>query len=313
MCGAENCYNRRVKNETAWAVRLNGLLLPFPTPFTTADEVDTAALQSNLARWQTIGIKGLVALGSTGERVHLSSAESRRIVTTARAATPPELVFIVGIGQHSTRATIDEAHQAAADGADAVLVSVPHFYRNAMTAEALTQHFRTVAEASPVPLLLYHIPQNTGLGFTPQTVEDLSTHENIIGLKDSSGDILHLAETARSVPPDFYILTGHGAALYAALCTGARGAILAVGCAVPEFVLRLMCAVTEGQHEKAVALQQRLTPLAQAVTTRYGIGGLKAALEIAGYAGGPVRAPLANADEKARAEIARLLTGLAED
>lgn len=293
-----------------YAARWRGLLLPFPTPFDAAGELDLAALRENLARWHATGGRGYVALGSTGERVHLSADECRAVVTTARDAVPGDMAFIVGIGQQSTRATIAEARQAAHDGADAVLVSVPHFYRGAMTQTALQQHFTAIAEASPAPVMLYHIPQNTGVALTAATIGELLAHENIVGIKDSSGDILHLAEIARHAAPHQAVLTGHGAALYAALCTGATGAILAVGCAVPEYVLRLMRAVEEGQHEHAVRLQHALTPLAQAVTVRYGVGGLKAALEILGYAGGTVRAPLTNANDAARVEIARLVRDL---
>jgi 4-hydroxy-2-oxoglutarate aldolase len=287
--------------------KFSGLFIPFPTPFDAAGEVDLSSLQNNMTRWRETGISGVVALGSTGERVHLTESEGRAVVTTAREATPAELSFIVGVGRQSTRATIAEARQAATDGADAVLVSVPYFYRAALTQPVLIQYFRAVADASPAPVLLYHIPQNTGIALTPASVAELSSHENIAGIKDSSGDILNLSEIARSAAPGFAVLTGHGGALYAALCTGARGAVLAVSCAAPEFVLRLMQVVHEGQHERAVAMQQLLTPLAHAVGPRYGIGGLKAALELQGYAGGPVRAPLANATAEARAEIARLL------
>ena len=291
---------------TSW----RGLWLPFPTPFDAAGELNLPALQKNIRRWNNCGIQGYVALGSTGERVHLTAAECQSVIVAAREVVPKEMSFVVGVGQHSARATIEEARQAAREGADAVLVMVPHFYRAAMTQPVLVQHFRAIADASPAPVLLYHIPQNTGVALTPPSVAELSAHENIVGLKDSSGDILNLAEMARAAEPGFAVLTGHGGALYAALCTGARGAILAVSCAAPEFVLRLMRAVHEGQHETAVALQQKLTPLANAVTARYGVGGLKAELELQGYAGGTARAPLPNANEEIRAEIGRLLEQL---
>ena len=169
-------YNVRVSYEmdkNDWAERLRGLLLPFPTPFDALGELDLAALRGNLVWWNGVGLRGYVALGSTGERVHLSADECRAVITTAREATPPEMAFIVGIGQHSTRATIAEARAAAHDGADAVLVSVPHFYRAAMTQPVLQQHFQAVAEASPVPVLLYHIPQNTNIALTPTTLGSL--------------------------------------------------------------------------------------------------------------------------------------------
>jgi 4-hydroxy-2-oxoglutarate aldolase len=286
--------------------KLRGLVLPFPTPFDKDGDLSFSALRDNLRRWNAAGVQGYVALGSTGERVHLTADEGRAVVAAAREVVPPELAFVVGVGQHGTRAAVADARQAAADGADAVLLIGPHFYRSAMTQTALVAYFRAVAEASPAPVILYHIPQNTGVALNPQSVAELSAHDNIIGIKDSSGDILNVSEIIRLAPPDFAVLTGHGGALYAALCTGARGAILAVGCAAPEFCRRLMRAVHEGRHERALAMQRQLAPLSSAVTTRYGIGGLKAALELRGYAGGPVRAPLADASEEARAEIARL-------
>jgi 4-hydroxy-2-oxoglutarate aldolase len=296
-----------------WNIKLHGLFVPFPTPFDAEGEVNGGALKKNIERWLATGPHGFVALGSTGERVHLAENEARRVVAAAREAVPSDKVFVVGVGQHGTRGTIAEARQAAADGADAVLVMTPHFYRAAMTQTVLAQHFRAVAEASPVPVLLYHIPQNTGVALTPASVVELSAHENIIGVKDSSGDILNLAEMTRAAAPGFAVLTGHGGALYAALCTGAVGAILAVSCVAAEFILHLMQIVHEGQHERAVRLQQLLTPLADAVGPRYGIGGLKAALETQGYFGGPVRSPLNDASAEAKRELARLLEKIAAE
>ncbi|MCA1634591.1 MAG: dihydrodipicolinate synthase family protein [Acidobacteria bacterium] len=290
---------------------LRGILVPFPTPFDAGGEVDARALRANIERWNLTGVSGYVALGSTGERVHLDERERLGVVEAARGAVPHELAFVVGVGEQSTRATIADARRMAGAGADAVLVLTPHFYRGAMTADVLCEYFSAIADASPVPILLYNIPQNTGVALAPEVVARLSLHENIRGLKDSSGDMLALIETLRLVGPerdDFVVMTGHGGALYAALCAGARGAILAVGCAAPELCVAVSEAVEAGDYGRARALQARLAPLAAAVTTRYGIGGLKAALDLLGYAGGTaVRAPLRTPGEEARREIARLL------
>ena len=210
-------------------------------------------------------------------------------------------------GQQSTRATIDEARRFAAAGAEAVLVITPHFYRGAMTQSALTGHYRRVADASTVPVILYSVPDLTGIAIAPETVARLSEHENIIGIKDSSGDLIGLTETLRLVPDDFAVLTGNGPLLYAALGAGAWGAILAVGCVAARLCVDIYRAVEEGDHAHAREMQRRLTPVARAVTVRYGIGGLKAALDLLGFAGGPVRAPLQGASEDVRGEIARLL------
>ena len=286
---------------------LRGILLPFTTPFKESGEIDLPALCSNIERWNETGISGYVALGSTGERVHLDEREYVEVIERAREVVPDGLAFIVGAGQQSTYATIKEVRRAAGAGADAVLVITPHFYRTAMTQGALAGHYMAVADASPVPVLLYSMPALTGVKLEPETVASLSEHENIVGIKDSSDDLVKFAETLRLVPDDFAVVTGNGEVLYAALCAGARGAILAVGCVAPRQALAIYRAVLAGDRERARRVQQRLTPLARAVTVRYGIGGLKAALDLIGFAGGAVRAPLQAASRGARREIARLL------
>lgn len=287
--------------------KLRGILLPFPTPFDLEGEVNAPALRANILKWNETGVSGYVALGSTGERVHLSERERLDVIETARAAAGAEMAFIAGVGQQSTRATIEEARQVASAGADALLLLTPHFYRGAMTQSALLGYYTAVADSAPVPLLLYSMPELTGIALAPETVARLSEHENIIGLKDSSGDIINFAETIRLVRQDFAVLTGNGPLLYAALCAGATGGILAVGCVAPHVAVKIYRAVEALDHEGARELQRRLTPLALAVTKRYGIGGLKAALDLIGYNGGCVRAPLQDASEETRGEIARLL------
>jgi 4-hydroxy-2-oxoglutarate aldolase len=248
-----------------------------------------------------------VALGSTGERAHLEERECLEVIEAAREAVPEGMAFIVGAGQQGTRATVNEARRFAAAGADAVLVITPHFYRGAMTQDALAGHYLAVADAATVPVILYSMPEFTGVALAPDTVARLSEHENIIGIKDSSGDLISLTETLRLVPEDFAVMTGNGSLLYAALGAGAGGAILAVGCVAPRLCLDIYRAVEEGDHGRAREMQRRLTPLARAVTVRYGIGGLKAALDLLGFAGGEVRAPLQGASREATREIARLL------
>lgn len=286
---------------------LRGILLPFPTPFDSAESVDLRALRANIEKWNATGVRGYVALGSTGERVHLDESECLALIEAARESVPESLSLIVGAGQASTRTTINEVRRFAEAGAESVLVITPHFYRKAMTDEALTSHYLAVADASSVPVILYSMPDLTGIALAPATVARLSEHENIIGIKDSSGDLVNLAETLRVVPDDFAVLTGNGPLLYAALSAGARGAILAVGCVAAELSVAIHEAVEAGEHERALRLQQRLTPLARAVTTRYGIGGLKAALDLIGYEGGSVRAPLGKPGTEAVREIALLL------
>jgi 4-hydroxy-2-oxoglutarate aldolase len=286
---------------------LRGILLPFPTPFRQDGELNFSGLRSNIEKWNETGVAGYVALGSTGERVHLEESERLKVIETARAAVPEEKAFIVGGGQPSTRATIIEARRLAEAGADALLLLTPCFYRAAMTQSALYSYYMAVAESAPLPLLLYSMPELTGIAIAPETIARLSEHENIVGLKDSAGDIINFAETLRLAREDFAVLTGNGPLLYAALAAGATGGILAVGCVAARLALKIYRAVRAGEHERASAWQRRLTPLGLAVTKRYGIGGLKAALDMIGFTGGHVRAPLQDATEEARQEIARLL------
>jgi 4-hydroxy-2-oxoglutarate aldolase len=286
---------------------LQGILLPFPTPFEKDESVDLRAVRANIERWNGTGIVGYVALGSTGERVHLSEREYVEVIEAARVAVPEDFAFIVGAGQQSTRGSVDEIRRAAAAGADAVLVLTPHFYRGAMTQGVLFDYYSAVADAARVPVLLYSMPDLTGVAIAPELVARLSEHENIIGIKDSSGDAINMAETLRQAPGEFTVLTGSGPLLYAALSAGAAGAIVAVGCVAPQLCVSIYSALRAGEHEAAREMQRSLTPLALAVTKRYGVGGLKAAMEMLGYTVGPVRAPLKIVEEDARVEIARLM------
>lgn len=286
---------------------LRGILLPITTPFTSDEEIDSRGLQANLRFWNASGIAGYVVLGSTGERVNLDERECQEVIGTARAEVPRELCFIVGAGQESRRGSINEIKRAAAAGADAVLVITPHFYRAAITQAALVDHYLAVADSSPVPVLLYSMPDLTGVRIEPETATQLGQHPNIIGIKDSSAEVAKLRETIRLSPADFAVLTGNGTVLAEALGAGACGGILAVACVATAVCVAIFRAVASGDTDRAAMLQGRLTPLARAVTTRFGIGGLKAALEMKGLAGGAVRAPLMGRSDREREEIRRCL------
>ncbi|MGZ5437402.1 MAG: dihydrodipicolinate synthase family protein [Pyrinomonadaceae bacterium] len=288
-------------------INLSGVLLPITTPFLANEDVDIAALKANINRWNTTGIAGYVVLGSTGERVNLDEREYLQVIETTRAAVPDTMTFIVGAGQQSTRGTIAEIDRAAKAGAEAVLVITPHYYRPAITQQALFEHYIAVAGAVSIPVILYSMPDLTGIKIEPDTAARLSEHKNIIGLKDSSNDVAKMRETVQMVTEGFAVTVGNGTVFCEALQAGAIGGILAVGCVSPELCLEIYRAVKAGENDRASSLQEKLTPLARAVTRTFGIGGLKAAMEMAGYIGGGVRAPLHPASEEARAEIKGLL------
>ena len=286
---------------------LRGILLPTTTPFEINGKCTLDAFGTNLRAWAKTGISGFVLLGSTGERVHLDEREYAEVIESARREVSSELAFIAGAGQQSTLGTINEIKKAADAGADAVLVITPSFYRSAITQETLITHYNTIADGSPVPVILYSMPALTGIKIEPITIARLSDHPNIVGVKDSSADVEGFRQTVDLCPNGFDVMTGNGTIFLDALRAGATGAILAVGCAVPEMCVEIMRAFKEGDDERADHLQSKLTPLATAVTTKYGIGGLKAALDMNGYVGGSVRAPLQIASESAKAEIRQLL------
>jgi len=291
---------------------LSGLLLPITTPFKPDETIDSRGLASNIEKWNRAGITGYVVLGSTGERVNLDEREYLEVIETARHAVPDSMTFIVGAGQQSTRTTIEEIKRAATSGAEAVLVITPHYYKTAITQEALIQHYTAVADASSIPIILYSMPDLTGIKIEPDTAARLSEHSNIIGIKDSSNEVEKLRATVRMSQKDFAVTIGNGTVFNEALQAGARGGILAVGCCAPEICLEIYRANQASEIDRAAKLQERLTPLARAVTKTYGIGGLKAALEMAGYIGGEVRAPLRRPREEAIAEIERLLNECAQ-
>ena len=284
-------------------LRLNGILPPLTTPFNQEGRVDFDALAGNVERYNEMGLAGYVALGSNGEAVHLTQDERTIVITTIRQAASTDHAVVAGVNEFSTRAAIDRARAAADAGADFVLVITPYFYKSRMTGDALRRHFVEVADNSSVPVLIYNVPQNTGVVIEPAVIAELAVHENIAGVKDSAGNFGAIAETIRRAPAGFTVLTGNGGILYPSLLMGARGAILAVACAAPRACVDLRAAVEQGDHARARELQNRIAPLSHIVTAGLGVAGLKAAMEMAGYTGGHPRAPLAPVTGQEREKI----------
>lgn len=269
-----------------------GIYTPIATPFRDDGTVDERALAANVSRWMTTPLTGLVVLGSNGEAASLEDAEADRVVEIVRAGVPSSRPLIAGTGRESTRATIAATRRAAAAGADAALVRTPSFFKPQMTSDAFVRHFTEVADASPVPVLLYNVTLYTGVNLLPDAVERLAVHANIVGIKESGSDIGQIAEYVARTPDDFTVLAGSATTLVHALCAGCDGAILALASLAPAECVSMATFVRERRLDEATALQRRLMPLARSVGTTYGVPGLKAALELKGYAGGPPRPPL---------------------
>jgi 4-hydroxy-2-oxoglutarate aldolase len=274
-------------------MNLSGVFAPLPTPFDDQDRADTARLTKAIARWVTTPLTGFVVLGSNGEAVLMDDFESDRVIVAAREAVPRGRTLIIGAGRESTQAAIKAAKRAAEHGADAVLVRTPGFFKNQMTTDAFVRHYPAVADASPVPVLLYNFTALTGVNLLPAAVSKLATHPNIIGMKESGGDVAVIADLVNGTPRGFAVLAGTTSTFYAALCVGAAGGILAVACVAPEACARLYELTKAAKPDEARALQQRLMPLARLLGAAYGVPGLKAALNIAGYDVGVPRPPLA--------------------
>ncbi|MEX2661481.1 MAG: dihydrodipicolinate synthase family protein [Vicinamibacterales bacterium] len=292
---------------------LSGGFPPIATPFDERGDVDARALQSNLARWLGTGVRGVVALGSNGEAPLLDESESDAVIAGARTVVPRDRLLIAGTGRESTRATIAASQRAAALGADAVLVRTPSYFKPRMTRDAFVAHYTAVADAVSVPVLLYNYPAVTGLTLTPDTVGALARHPNIAGIKETSTDAAQIAAYVDAARGEtFTVLAGSAPGVYAALCLGARGAILAAACIVPRACVALFDAFQRGAHDEARELQRRILPVAMAVTSGFGVPGLKAALDAAGYIGGPPRAPLTPAPPDAVRTIRATLEPMRE-
>lgn len=272
--------------------RFTGIFTPIVTPFQADGTIDEEGVRRNVARWMATPLTGLVVLGSNGEAPQLEEAEADWMIDIVRSEVPNQRPLIAGTGRESTKATIAATKRAAAAGVDAVLVRTPSFFKPQMTADAFERHYLEVAEASPVPVLLYNVTVYTGVNLPPDAVATLAEHPNIVGIKESGSDIAQIAEYASRTPEDFSVLAGSAATFVHALCAGCDGAVLALAALVPREVVSLAALVDEGRLDEARSLQRRLLPLARSVGAQYGVPGLKAALELMGFAAGAPRAPL---------------------
>jgi 4-hydroxy-2-oxoglutarate aldolase len=290
-------------------VNLAGVFPPIPTPFSN-DNVDHHALARNVDQWMRTRLTGLVVLGSNGEAPLLEDIEADAVIDTVRQHVPRDRALIAGVGRESTAATIAAAKRAAQLGADAALVRTPSFFKNVMTSDVFVRHYTAVADASPVPVLLYNVTIYTGVNLLSDAVERLAGHPNIIGIKESNSDLVQLSDTIARTPDEFVVLCGSAATFYAALAAGADGGVLAISAVLPDVCMEIFDLVGRGRHAEALALQRRITPISRLLGSLHGVAGLKYALDQIGYVGGPTRAPLGSVPADARNQIRESLTAL---
>jgi 4-hydroxy-2-oxoglutarate aldolase len=287
-------------------MRLSGVLPPITTPFQNG-QIALDKLKKNFQKWNKTGLSGYLVLGSNGEPVYLGENEKIKMVEVSRESIPKSKIMMVGTGMESTQETIRFTNQVAKMGADYALVVTPSYFKGSMKPQILYEHFIAVAESSGIGILMYNVPQFTGINLEPELVAKLSEHPNLIGIKDSSGNIGKLSEIVHLSRKGFVVFVGSAPVFFPALCVGAVGGILAAANVVPQECVQIQNLFNKGKMDEARALQNELTPLAKAVTTKYGIGGLKMAMDLSGYFGGNPRSPLKRPSKEVEEELKRLL------
>jgi 4-hydroxy-2-oxoglutarate aldolase len=289
------------------ALNLNGVIAALPTPFGYDGEVDHEQLKNNLAHWNRSDVIGYLPLGSTGEFPHLTAEEKIAVLETVRGAMPADKLLLAGTGELSTRHTIEMTRRAADLGADAAVIITPFYYKKILEDEHRAEHYRRIADKAPIPILIYLIPQFAGVYLMPETIAALAEHENIIGLKESSGDLSALRDLFRELnTQEFNVLVGAPMILTEALGEGAAGSILAISCVAPNACVEVDRAWRRGDHEYASRLQQRLANLTRRVTSG-GVGHIKAALDLTGLYGFLPRSPLPAPTQAEREEIQKAI------
>jgi 4-hydroxy-2-oxoglutarate aldolase len=287
-----------------------GAYAPITTPFTDTGEVAYDQLADNVARWARTPLTGLVVLGSNGEGVFLTEGERRQVLETVRAALPQNKVMIVGTGCESTYATAKQNEVAAEAGADAVLVITPNYYRSKMDGPAMVRHYTALADRSALPVFIYNMPGNTGIDLPAETILEIARHPNVIGVKDSSGNVVKMGMVIAGAPGHFKVYAGSASFLYPGVALGAVGGVMALANIAPELCCQLYDLSAGGQHQAARDLQLKLIPLNTAVTSGFGIAALKQGLDWIGYYGGPVRSPLGPLSDAQTTRLRELMMGI---
>jgi len=280
------------------------------TPYAHDGSVSLSELKHNVHRYNGTDLAGYAVVGSTGEAVLLTRAEMDGILVTAKESAGKEKKLIAGTGAESTAETIERTKRAAELGYDAALVKTPHYYKPAYKPDVLIAHYRRVADESPIPVLLYSIPQFTGVALGTAEVAALAEHPNIIGIKDSSGNVQGVGEIIAATPPAFQVLVGSAATVYPSLAIGARGAVLALACALPEKCVALFELFRQGHHEKARELQSVLARASKLIVSEMGIAGVKHVMDQRGYRGGVPRLPLFPLQDEQKKRLTEFLAAL---
>jgi len=286
---------------------LHGVFAPIPTPFDYKGEIAWDALSENLTWWGGSAMQGIAVAGTNGEAVMLGHEEKIKAFAFCRENLPSAKKVIAGTGCESAKATISLNKEAADCGVDAALVLNPSYFKGSMNDEVLTNYFFHVAESSPLPVILYNMPRNTNVNMNAKTIIKLSEHPNIVGIKDSSGNIVQISEVANNCSDDFFVFAGSANFLLPSLLMGATGGTLALANIMPGECVEIKDLYDKGKLEEARNLQLKIFGINEAVTARFGVAGLKAALDLIGCYGGPPRLPLLPLDNNGKQELKEIM------
>ncbi len=289
---------------------VRGIFAPIATAFDASGEVNYDIFAENVRAFGATKLAGLVVLGSNGEFTLLAHDEKVKLVETARKHLPSGKKIIAGTGCESLKETVELTKRCAAAGAEVALVVTPNYYKKDMNDAALEKFYTMLADASPIPVMIYNMPGNSGVNVPSALTLKLSAHPNITGIKDSGGNIVQISEVLAKAPADFSVFAGSGSYLLATLVLGGVGGTLAVANVVPDYCAEIQERFEKGDLEGARKMQLALLPLNAAVTSRFAIGGMKAAMDMVGYKGGLPRLPILPASEETKKEIARILKEL---
>ncbi len=287
--------------------KLYGIMPPIATPFLN-DEIAFDKLAENLSKWNKTELSGYVVMGSNGESVFITREEKLKLVEAVKRNISEEKLLIAGTGSDSVRDTISLTNDSAERGADYALILTPSFYKSEMKPAAYIKYFFAVADRTSIPVIIYNVPKFTGVDIEAETVAKLSMHPNIVGIKNSAENLRQTAELVSMTDKNFSTIIGTGSVLYTSLSVGAVGGILALANIAPNECVRIQKFVEEGNHTEALKLQQKLLPVNKVITAKYGVAGLKAALDMLGYFGGEPRLPLSPLQESDKELLKNILT-----
>jgi 4-hydroxy-2-oxoglutarate aldolase len=290
---------------------LKGIIPALTTAFEAHGGVALGRMRENIATYNRTGVSGYLAVGSTGESVLLDRAEFEKVLAAVREASGAAHILIAGTGVETTAETISRTEFAAKHGYHYALVAPPCYYKPAMTSQVLVEHYRRVADASRIPVLLYSVPQYTGVAIEVEVAARLAEHPNVAGMKDSSSNVDRIGAILAAVPESFELMTGASTTILPSMAVGATGAILALADFLPELCVALYDAIVAGDALKSLELQRRLILPTQRMVAAMGIAGVKYAMDLRGFYGGPVRGPLLALNEGHKKEVETLMAALA--